>query len=277
MSIFYQKRTERFRAFLSENNTFAPHLHRQTELILALDGAVRVTVDRQEYALTPQSGVIVFPNRLHSLHTDTHSRILLCIFDTGFCPGYRSVFEHKQATYPVFRLEEAGSHGQVAAEGLRQLSAQTSRREPVSPYCLALSQGYLTLLLACLFEKMPLQARDAGNGMEPEQKLLMYLDAHFADPLSLETLSRQFGVSRFSLSRLFADRLHTTFPDYVNTKRLEAAMELLSSTRLSVTQIALESGFGSSRTFFREFRRFTGTTPAAYRRERAPHGGPPTA
>lgn len=277
MSIFYQNRTERFRSFLSNDNTFAPHLHRQAEVIWTLDGSVRVAVDRQEYTLTPQSGIIVFPNLLHSLHTDVHSRILLCIFDMDFCPGYRSVFEHKQALCPVFRLEEAGCHGQAALRGLLQLSAQMPRQNPVSPHYLALSQGYLTLLLACLFEKMPLQAKNTGSGMEPEQKLLMYLDAHFADPLSLEILSKQFGISRFSLSRFFTDRLHTTFPDYVNAKRVEAAMELLSSTRLSVTQIALESGFGSSRTFFREFKRHTRTTPADYRREHTPHSGPPMA
>ena len=111
------------------------------------------------------------------------------------------------------------------------------------------AEGYLTLLLADLLPSLPLQVRKNTDDLELEQRLLLYLDAHYTEELSLESLSKEFGVSRFVLSRIFTEKLHTTFPDYVNSRRLDYARDLLLSTELSVTQIALDVGFGSSRTF----------------------------
>ena len=115
---------------------------------------------------------------------------------------------------------------------------------------------------------MPLQVRKNTDDLELEQRLLLYLDTHYTEELSLESLSKEFGVSRFVLSRIFTEKLHTTFPDYVNSRRLDYARDLLLSTELSVTQIALDVGFGSSRTFFRAFHSAYHTTPGAYRRQK---------
>ena len=53
MSFFYQNRKEQLYLYLSNNNPYAVHLHRQLELIYVLSGSTTVTVEQQEFPLTP--------------------------------------------------------------------------------------------------------------------------------------------------------------------------------------------------------------------------------
>ena len=62
--------------------------------------------------------------------------------------------------------------------------------------------------------------------------------------------------------------LQTTFFDYINQRRVEAAMKLMqsdASSREAILDIALEVGFNSTSTFYNAFRKVTGQTPGAYR------------
>ncbi len=273
MSIFYQNHSQQLLFYTSDDNTYASHLHKQTELLVVLEGSLTVTVDFVSYTLTTDMGVIVFPNQLHSLITNGHSKILLCIFDVGLCHSYQRYFKYDKPSDNHFELGAMSAHSRMALMGLLRLTRDFQKGTPIPKNTLAYAEGYLTLFLADIFAVLPLKdanapSRTASGDLELEQRVLLFLDSHFTESLSLEILSKEFGVSRFTLSRLFSDKLHTSFPGYVNEKRLEYARDLLSSTDMSVTQVALESGFGSSRTFFREFQDTFHTTPSEFRKSR---------
>lgn len=267
MSIFYQNSPERLRLYTSENNTFATHLHKQIELLVVLEGNLTLTVDHTPLTLYEGMHAVIFPNQLHSLETVENSKILLCIFDVDFCHSYRKYFQNNLPAPKQFSTQILSVHSKTAVDGLLLLTDSFPRGTTIPSSIVALAEGYLTLLLADFFSQIELIPRTISEDLELEQKLLIYLETHYTEDLSLEILSKEFGVSRFTLSRLFADKLHTTFPYYVNSKRLEYACNLLLSTDLSVTQIALDSGFGSSRTFFREFQEAYHTTPREYRKK----------
>lgn len=93
-----------------------------------------------------------------------------------------------------------------------------------------------------------------------------FIDAHFTDDLDLSTLAAAGGLSPFHFSRLFKQRMQMTPHQYVMQRRLEYAAQQLSHTDFSVTEIALAIGFQDSRHFARIFRRHSGQTPTAYRR-----------
>lgn len=265
MSIFYQSRSERIRFFLSEDNTYKPHIHRQAELILMLRGSLTVTVEKQEYPLREGDGILIFPNQLHSLKTDESSRILLCIFDSDFCHSFRRFFLDNAAE-PVFSMSGLSSHSHIAIKGLISLTDEFPRGTAIPENVILRSQGYLTLLLTDIFNSLALRHTEEHSDLELEQQLLLYIDSHYTENLSLEYLAREFGVSPFRLSRIFSHRLYTSFPQYVNSRRLEYAADLLSDTSRTITGIALDAGFGSTRTFFREFAKRYGVTPGEYRR-----------
>ena len=268
MSFFYQNRQEQLYLYLSKTNPYAVHLHRQLELIYVLSGSTTVTVEQQDFLLTPGQGVLVFPNQMHGLKHVKPGHNLLCIFEPDFCHSFRQFFQNKKPAHNDFTVSSLSEHSRIALQGLKTLAAAMEKDRPTPSDVQVYAEGYLTLLLADLLPSLPLQVRKNTDDLELEQRLLLYLDAHYTEELSLESLSKEFGVSRFVLSRIFTEKLHTTFPDYVNSRRLDYARDLLLSTELSVTQIALDVGFGSSRTFFRAFHSAYHTTPGAYRRQK---------
>ena len=220
------------------------------------------------FLLTPGQGVLVFPNQMHGLKHVEPGQNLLCIFEPDFCHSFRQFFQNKKPAHNDFTVSSLSEHSRIALQGLKTLAAAMEKDRPTPSDVQVYAEGYLTLLLADLLPSLPLQVRKNTDDLELEQRLLLYLDAHYTEELSLESLSKEFGVSRFVLSRIFTEKLHTTFPDYVNSRRLDYARDLLLSTELSVTQIALDVGFGSSRTFFRAFHSAYHTTPGAYRRQK---------
>lgn len=265
MSSFYQNRTEKLHCFISINNTFSSHLHRHIELIFVLNGTIHIRIDHAEYDLHEGDNVIIFPNQLHEIKTPDNSRIFLSIFDNDICPQYSNLFLEKVPSMPIFRLESLNNYGKEAANNLLLLEPFFHRNLIPTKETLSITEGYLSILLTVLLSKMSLANR--SSNLELEQSILIYIDTHYKEDLSLELLSNKFGLSRFGISRIFSDKLHISFPNYVNLKRLEYAANLLKSTKMSVTDIALESGFNASRTFFRAFKEVYCTTPAQFRKQ----------
>jgi AraC-like DNA-binding protein len=91
------------------------------------------------------------------------------------------------------------------------------------------------------------------------------VDRAYAQPLDVAALARQAHVSPAHFSRRFKEAFGESPHQYVLSRRVERAQELLRNTELSVSEICLEVGFQSLGSFSATFHRIVGTTPTAYR------------
>ena len=97
-----------------------------------------------------------------------------------------------------------------------------------------------------------------------------FIDECYDLPLDLDEISREACLSRYHFLRLFRDTFQTTPHQYLIQRRIEKAKELLSSGRVSVTEVCFEVGFQSLGSFSALFRRCVGDAPVNYReRERS--------
>jgi transcriptional regulator GlxA family with amidase domain len=64
------------------------------------------------------------------------------------------------------------------------------------------------------------------------------------------------------VSRSFHDRFGVRISDYMKLMQIRAARRLLRTTDLNTTRIAYRCGFGTRRSFFRTYRRLSGSSPA---------------
>lgn len=101
-------------------------------------------------------------------------------------------------------------------------------------------------------------------------RLLDEPEAWGEDGPSVEKLAQRVGISDRHLRRIFEAQLGVTPLQYLQTRRLLSAKQLLADTQLPITQVALISGFGSVRRFNAAFAANYGLSPGALRRE----GGP---
>ena len=98
------------------------------------------------------------------------------------------------------------------------------------------------------------------------RQVKFYLTQNYSSPVTLEQLARRFEISTANLSRLFRREFGVGFNRYLTTLRLEAAMALLNSTTIPISEVALRCGFSDSSYFIRIFREHFGATPKNYRR-----------
>lgn len=82
--------------------------------------------------------------------------------------------------------------------------------------------------------------------------------------ITLSSVADALHISRYYASHLFSE-LEVGFNEYINSLRITGACERLKNTKLSISEIAYEVGFGSIRTFNRAFLKVSGMTPRQYR------------
>ncbi|MGG1947824.1 response regulator [Trinickia sp. NRRL B-1857] len=104
---------------------------------------------------------------------------------------------------------------------------------------------------------------------------IRHLSARLNDPPTVEQLARLVGTNEKRLSRAFREDLGQTVFEYLRAERLRIAQRLLTTTSLSVANIAEEIGFSSAANFATAFRDRFGVTPSAYRDERQVQDVPP--
>lgn len=105
-------------------------------------------------------------------------------------------------------------------------------------------------------------ARDRRRAVEAA----LWLEAHSAEPIDLDALAQQMGLSPFHALRLFARVLGVTPHQYLLRCRLRAAARLLAEPARKITDIAYDVGFADLSNFVRSFRRAAGVSPRNYRR-----------
>ena len=106
-----------------------------------------------------------------------------------------------------------------------------------------------------------LSARDRRRAVETA----LWIDAHAADPVDLETAASQAGLSPFHFLRLFGNAVGVTPHQYLVRARLRRAARLLADADRSITDIALDVGFADLSNFVRTFHRAAGVSPRSFR------------
>ena len=100
------------------------------------------------------------------------------------------------------------------------------------------------------------------------QRYLHYIESHLHTDISVEDLRRIGNVSRRKLFLQFREYLGTSPVQYIARQKIRLAIRMLESQRPDSEEIARELGFSSVNYFIRFFKKHTGITPAAMRREK---------
>ena len=111
------------------------------------------------------------------------------------------------------------------------------------------------------------QAQTSSRSQALFEAIRQYIDLHFAEPLSRESVAQEFYLSPNYLSHLFQKCGPMGFNEYLNHIRLEQARMLLKGHDMKVKDVAHACGFADSNYFCRLFRKNTERSPSEYRRQ----------
>jgi AraC family transcriptional regulator of arabinose operon len=127
------------------------------------------------------------------------------------------------------------------------------------------SEYWHDLCLNSLREILLLLAHRRNRKLDPRiVETLHYLSVHMRSPVQIETLAKSIGLSPSRLSHLFKDQMGLTIIDTLNQMRIHQACLLLEHTNRSASEIAYEVGFHNYNHFINQFRKWTGTVPSGF-------------
>lgn len=250
MKYFFETKPEGVIVLRSNTLDFLPHLHSQIEMGCLHSGTCDFYNDGVKYRLRRGDFFISFPNCIHSYSRSSEDlSTTIMIFSPDTVSEYRAAFNSKMPTSPVFDCRG------TPCEKLLQLADRNDSQEYL--------RGIALAVCADALRRVDLSDYD-GTGSDTLRSILIYLDANFTSPLTLGELADALHISRSRISHIFRDKLHTTFTQYLNAKRVSRACALLRDG-CSVTDAAFSSGFETVRTFNRAFLRNVGVTPREFR------------
>ena len=263
----YEKRNSKFFHSVYRGRPLAcgSHLHRHIEVVYMFEGHSGALVDSRPVDIHEDCLFIVFPSQVHSYEGLDPQAYHLMIIDPDLFPELSSKFDGTLPENPV--LENASAHPELLTllELIRK--ANQDRKNTDEQSSEAALRGLGLAFLSLFLDLLPLEKSEGRNG-DSVRKVLDYCAMHYTEDISLEELSRSLHMSKYYVSHIFSDQLHTGFIDYINTLRLSEACRYLESTEKNVTEIGELVGFGTTRTFNRVFKSRYQVSPSEYRQSR---------
>ncbi len=263
MAAFYENKQIPVDAHMGSTLTEEPHLHDHLEMVYLRNGCSGTVCDDHRGTIYPGDVFLSFPNQIHSYpHVgDGTGEHLILVFSSNVCNEFKDLFHRMSPISPIVRAKDLDGDIPKLMEKIIE------EKETDSPYREAIIQGYLLSLLGKLFRSMEFREEKQSDG-SLLKSILNYCNNHYTEDLSLEILSRELNTGKYHISHIFSEKLKISFPDYVNGLRInDAIRQLTTDPDRTITAIAYDCGFNSTRTFNRAFAKYTGMAPRDYREE----------
>jgi len=259
----------------NEDTHYELHWHPALEIIMPLENSYNVVVRQEEYHLQPGDILIIPAGELHALIAPETGTRLIYLFDFSILSKIRGFsYLTPYLSQPV--LMNKDNYGEIYDDESRLMIQMCNayfgddslRELTVYSYLLEFFVTYGRYRMT-REEATPYSASDMYKQkdlMKRLNKVFDHLDEHYMDDITLEKAAGIAGFSKFHFSRLFKQCSGYNFYDYLCYRRIKSAENLLLKPEMSITEIALQSGFTSLSTFNRTFKRFKNCTPSEYRK-----------
>jgi AraC-like DNA-binding protein len=169
------------------------------------------------------------------------------------------IFRRLQARFgPVIPLSSRGA----AAAALRRLIALTGKPSVAERSGVSL-QSY-----AFALEWWREAAAPAGGSESRLARAMQFCRQHFREPVGVKEIAAEAGMSREHFTRLFVEELDQPPSEFLRELRVNEAATLLRETELPLREVAMRSGFYSTRHLMRTFQRVHRVGPSEYRRQK---------
>ena len=241
------------------------HWHKETEIIRVRSGQMRLFLDDGELLAEAGDLLTVGGGVIHG--GEPENCVYECIvFDPqALSPGIESC---RQALRPLLRNNiflknrsiEADPWFQGAVTRLFDLAATDFSACSIDMLgaVFAFLGGQLHNIGAAQLHTVSERTWQKAEQLKPA---LEYIEQHYGQHISLETLARLTGFSPKYFCRYFRTIVHRSPIDYLNYYRIECAAHFLAATDMNVAEVAVHCGFADSSAFIKQFRKYKGTTP----------------
>lgn len=250
----------------NENEEYPLHWHNAVEIIMPLTNGFEAVCSGKSYVMNERDVLIIPAGTLHNLKARQGRRlILLCdnkIFaDNPALTNLIPLFAEPLLINSGYGKEFLDSINCIM-EDIYSLYTNINDINGIYIYI-----KLLTLLAHIKeYRQNEIKFIDGGGYADTFGRVTEYIERNYMNDITLEKLAGLAGYSTYHFSRMFKKYSGTAFVDHLNRRRVNAAQLLLSEADVSITDIAMRTGFSSITTFNRVFKKINGCTPSEYKK-----------
>lgn len=111
-------------------------------------------------------------------------------------------------------------------------------------------------------------ASEAADNAEWISNATRYIQNEYVNNVTLEDVAHHIGFSTYYFSRLFKQKFHTTFVEYLTGLRIQQAKKLLLEKKHTIKEVCYKVGYKEPNYFARVFKKETGYSPTEYQKVR---------
>lgn len=238
------------------------HIHQFSEIVLVREGEIEVTVDGRTE--TARKGDIIFitPFHSHSFSTPVYSELWLAVFSNDFISDFAG-------TKDIYRTAERSvfTPSDVLLNFLSDKLIDSSERFIIYD---AATYRSIRAAIYAVFEEYTRTVPSIDSPVHSKSSVVLsvfeYLGTHFKENVSLNSTAKALGYNPEYVSHCLSKIRGMNFRYILNSFRVDCAKNMLLSTKKSIQEIAIESGFSGERSFHRVFVKMIGNSPGEYRR-----------
>ncbi len=265
-------------AFLSTVESIPLHVHQAIEFIMVLEGTLEIREAYQSQILNDGDIHIFNPPDLHCITGLSQSNCVLTLYVD---------LDHLKTTFPAIKnttflcdcANQKGSSIQLLRRIFADIYFHFNENQYANTDRLKEDLSSLVALLLDsfqLFRWLPDGSDHFFYGCPQEfhinaihaeriHRVQEFIYSHYAENITLSDLAQNEYLSTYYLSHFIRQSTGLSFQQWLSAVRSESAEKLLVSTDKTISEIALEVGFASTKYLISHFKKWYGSTPSKYR------------
>ena len=246
------------------------HQHQYFELVYVLRGSATRKLSDSSIPVSAGDYYVANPRSAHGYENLQDLEVIHCMFLPEHinqaltdCPSISSLLSNQSLRFGVpVDIPIADRVFRDTDGSVRRIIRKMEQEYADRP------TGHMEML-RCYLTQVLVYAVRASETRYPHNAVMQvmeHLKSHYAEPLSLDSLSQLVGYTPQYLSSLFSDEVGMSIQAFLQCLRVEEACKLLTATDLPVAEIAAAVGYQDTRHFSKVFRRYHILSPREYRK-----------
>ncbi|MBQ4516525.1 MAG: helix-turn-helix transcriptional regulator [Clostridia bacterium] len=236
-----------------KNYTAPPHVHSHIEFAYITDGCLNVTIGENNLELVCGDMAIIMPYEIHSYKPTGDSKAFIIACPPNYFSEYKEILSGKVFVPPYTKF--CASQNAIISEIIENDFKDDLKKKALI-YC----------SLSDFLNSCELQNKKSFE-YDLYRKAIVYISENYKENLTLKKTAFDIGVTASHLSRVLNSDEKPGFTEILNSLRINAAKRMLQQQNIPITEIALETGFGSIRNFNRIFKKYFGMNPRDVRKK----------
>lgn len=242
-----------------------PHMHSTTQILIVIKGELELTLEDSTYLMKKNDIIIINPRQVHKVDSVNRSLLLSVFLDVhGF-------LDEGDTSNIIFQLNSVENPNLERYDTIRYLIYSIIRlnsRDNVNS--IHNTKAIVYSLFSQLMNEFKVELPNDRKDLKQYDTITLittYINDYYKKHLTLSDISKHFNYTISYLSKLFKNKLNTTFIDYYDNLRINYSLDQLLLTNSSIEEIAVNNGFENSRSYVRAFQNIFKCYPSLYRKQ----------